>query len=167
MNRPNIKNYEEWPFEMPYEYRQDLEKYCDQLELTNKLLQEMHENMRCTIKSLQEEKIDGLILTDENAMKHKGTGWVSLAVYNKKLDEINKLQETNRELKEKLSYEEVATDNECRAKEIYLKALDEAIEELQDAHFTSLYNMVIPYKEKAKWKEYLLHKAITQEEKDE
>lgn len=99
MNRPNIKNYEEWPFEMPYEYHQDLEKYCDQLELTNRLL-----------------------------------------------------QEANRELKEKLSYEEVATDNECRAKEIYLKALDLACEELNR-------------KELYIWKEYLLHKAITQEEK--
>lgn len=164
MNRPNIKNYEEWPFEMPYEYRQDLEKYCDQLELTNKLLQEMHENMKCTIKSLQEEKIDGLILTDENAMKHKGTGWVSLAVYNKKLDEINKLQEANRELKEKLSYEEVATDNECRAKEIYLKALDEACHKLWIAEGMMFKEHS---KTKEEWKEYLLHKAITQEEKDE
>lgn len=156
MNRPNIKNYEEWPFEMPYEYRQDLEKYCDQLELTNKLLQEMHENMKCTIKSLQEEKIDGLILTDENAMKHKGTGWVSLAVYNKKLDEINKLQEANRELKEKLSYEEVATDNECRAKEIYLKALDKICSYNSLCILNNWGELTKYFTTKEEWKEWFM-----------
>lgn len=40
MNRPKLENYEEWPFEMPYEYVEDIERYCYDLERRVKNLED-------------------------------------------------------------------------------------------------------------------------------